>query len=82
MKTISKCPVCGSKLLEQDFHHLVGSFRTGSLQQRRLDGCHCNKCGVRNKFNKAGKCPRCNGTGESHRTMSGVCSTCKGEGKI
>ena len=82
MKTINKCPLCGSKSLEQDFHHHTGSFRMGPLPLLALDGCHCKKCGAKNKFNKSGKCPRCDGTGIRSRPYSSACSTCKGTGKI
>lgn len=96
-KTLSKCPLCGSKDLEQEFAH---RHRTGPIvlggettsQPPILDGCHCNKCGTRSVFNKAGKCPACDGTGRyvyvtgssaglSSRS-SGQCPVCFGKKRI
>jgi len=82
MKTISKCPVCGSKKLKQDYHHTIGSFRTGAIVRPALDGCHCKECGAKNKFDKAGKCPRCEGTGQRNKPYVSKCATCNGTGKI
>jgi len=83
MRTIDKCAVCGSKRLKQLFHHMIGEFRTGPLPPPTLDGCYCEKCGVRYVFNKAGKCPRCNGSGRDRDSnLSYPCHTCNGTGKI
>jgi len=82
MKTISKCPVCESEDLEQEF--VTKSFGAGLGGSRRiggtsysspsiLDGCTCNNCGVHIKFDKKGECPNCNGTGQFvvHQFVSG-----------
>ena len=98
VRAISECPVCHSKDLEQDFATREGHFpgRIGGKSTTSppiLDGCHCNKCGTRSAFDKAGECPACHGTGEFEYKihLSGVtllhtrkekCPVCKGSGKI
>ncbi|KKM67238.1 hypothetical protein LCGC14_1473040 [marine sediment metagenome] len=98
MKTIEKCPVCGSKDLEQEYITRLSSVIIGGSSQsqpRILDGCSCNFCGVASKFDKKGECPNCDGTGDfiqrhyrsgielaSMGALSYECPTCKGIGKI
>ena len=96
-RAIGECPVCHSKDLEQEFathtDHLP--IRIGGEHTNRtpiLDGCYCNNCGTKSKFNKAGECPACRGSGEfEYKTSScGItrysrkeqCPTCEGSGRI
>ncbi len=98
MQTISKCPVCKSEDLEQEFVSRQSNGRIGGSSyssSATLDGCSCNSCGVQLKFNKKGECPNCKGTGQFTRrhyiggreqtdmgVMSSECPTCNGSGKI
>lgn len=100
MKTISKCPVCGSSDLEQKFYHKPFDMHTPIGGEHRsspptLNGTTCRGCGTKNTFNKKGKCPACEGTGQFvERTYRGgieqtalgqlsyQCPMCEGKGKI
>jgi len=50
MPTISKCPVCGSTNLEQQYRYLE-PWRTHRDDTRVKDGSYCRDCGACNVFN-------------------------------
>jgi len=95
MRTIGKCPVCGSDELIQKFRHFIPPIADGGTNISRepiLDGVFCDNCGTPNTFDKKGSCPNCDGTGEfversyhsglMEHEMSRNCITCKGKGEI
>lgn len=97
VKTIDKCPVCGSDKLEQEYQSIVerGPMIVGGEHTSLppiLGGTTCANCGTKNKFNKKGPCPACKGEGEfTYITYRGgmeessyklECSVCKGKGVI
>ena len=72
MAKITKCPICGSRAIKQEYitehehfsmHTPIGGEHTS--YPPRPNGSSCDSCGSIFKFNKGGKCDLCKGTGKT-----------------